>query len=53
LAGAKGRSPHTLEAVERLLASGEQEMSAAEVEIRLIAATFGKMSRHSGTKVPG
>ena len=31
LAGAKGRSPHTLEAVERLLASGEQEMSAAEV----------------------
>ena len=31
LAGAKGRSPHTLEAVERLLVSGEQEMSAAEV----------------------
>ena len=31
LAGAKGRSPHTLEAVERLLASGEQELSAAEV----------------------
>ncbi len=31
LAGAKGRSPHTLEAVERLLAPGEQEMSAAEV----------------------
>ena len=30
LAGAKGRSPHTLEAVERLLASGA-EMSAAEV----------------------
>src|SRR5499425_893083 len=31
LAGAKGRSPHTLEAVERLLVSGEQEMSAAQV----------------------
>jgi hypothetical protein len=31
LAGAKGRSAHTLEAVERLLASGTQEMSAAEV----------------------
>src|SRR5258707_8413127 len=31
LAGAKGRSPHTLEAVERLLVSGGQEMSAAEV----------------------
>jgi two-component system CitB family response regulator len=31
LAGAKGRSPHTLEAVERLLASSGQEMSAAEV----------------------
>jgi two-component system CitB family response regulator len=31
LAGAKGRSAHTLEAVERLLASGGQEMSAAEV----------------------
>jgi response regulator of citrate/malate metabolism len=31
LAGAKGRSPHTLEAVERLLVSGAQEMSAAEV----------------------
>ena len=30
LAGAKGRSPHTLEAVERLLAPGA-EMSAAEV----------------------
>src|SRR6516225_438833 len=33
LAGAKGRSPHTLEAVERLLASGGQEMSAAEVAV--------------------
>ena len=31
LAGAKGRSPHTLEAVERLLVSGEQELSATEV----------------------
>jgi len=31
LAGAKGRSPHTLDAVERLLMSGTQEMSAAEV----------------------
>jgi response regulator of citrate/malate metabolism len=31
LAGAKGRSPHTLEAVERLFVSGEREMSAAEV----------------------
>jgi two-component system CitB family response regulator len=31
LAGAKGRSPHTLEAVERLLASTGQEVSAAEV----------------------
>ena len=31
LAGAKGRSPHTLEAVERLLVSSKQEMSAAEV----------------------
>src|SRR5262249_48500297 len=31
LAGAKGRSPHTLEAVERLLVSGGQEMSAAQV----------------------
>ena len=31
LAGAKGRSPHTLDAVERLLASGGQEMSATEV----------------------
>ena len=31
LAGAKGRSPHTLDAVERLLMSGAQEMSAAEV----------------------
>jgi response regulator of citrate/malate metabolism len=31
LAGAKGRSAHTLEAVERLLASSGQEMSAAEV----------------------
>ena len=31
LASAKGRSPHTLEAVERLLASGGQEMSAGEV----------------------
>jgi response regulator of citrate/malate metabolism len=31
LAGAKGRSPHTLEAVERLLVSGAQEMSAAQV----------------------
>jgi two-component system CitB family response regulator len=31
LAGAKGRSLHTLEAVERLLASGGQEMSATEV----------------------
>ena len=31
LAGAKGRSAHTLEAVERLLASGGQELSAAEV----------------------
>lgn len=31
LAGAKGRSPHTLEAVERLLATGGQELSAAEV----------------------
>ena len=31
LTGAKGRSPHTLEAVERLLASGEQELSATEV----------------------
>jgi len=31
LAGAKGRSAHTLEAVERLLASGGQEMSAGEV----------------------
>jgi response regulator of citrate/malate metabolism len=31
LAGAKGRSPHTLEAVERLLVSGGQEMSATEV----------------------
>jgi two-component system CitB family response regulator len=34
LAGAKGRSPHTLEAVERLLVSGEREMSAAEVAER-------------------
>ena len=31
LAGAKGRSPHTLETVERLLGSGDQEMSAAEL----------------------
>ncbi len=31
LAGAKGRSAHTLEAVERLLAPGGQELSAAEV----------------------
>jgi two-component system CitB family response regulator len=31
LAGAKGRSPHTLEAVEKLLATGGQEMSATEV----------------------
>jgi two-component system CitB family response regulator len=31
LAGAKGRSAHTLEAVERLLTSGGQELSAAEV----------------------
>lgn len=31
LTGAKGRSAHTLEAVERLLASGGQEMSAAQV----------------------
>jgi response regulator of citrate/malate metabolism len=31
LAGAKGRSPHTLETVERLLDSGEAEMSAAEL----------------------
>jgi len=31
LAGAKGRSAHTLQAVERLLASGGQEMSAAQV----------------------
>jgi response regulator of citrate/malate metabolism len=31
LAGAKGRSAHTLEAVERLLTSGRQELSAAEV----------------------
>jgi DNA-binding CsgD family transcriptional regulator len=31
LAGGKGRSAHTLEAVERLLASGEADMSAAEV----------------------
>jgi two-component system CitB family response regulator len=31
LTGAKGRSPHTQEAVERLLASGTQEMSATEV----------------------
>ena len=31
LAGAKGRSPHTLEAVERLLVSSGQEVSAAEV----------------------
>ena len=29
--GAKGRSAHTLEAVERVLASGAQELSAAEV----------------------
>ena len=31
LAGAKGRSAHPLEAVERLLASSGQEMSAAQV----------------------
>jgi response regulator of citrate/malate metabolism len=31
LAGAKGRSPHTLETVERLLRSGEAEMSATEL----------------------
>ena len=31
LAGTKGRSPHTLETVERLLGSGDQEMSAAEL----------------------
>lgn len=31
LAGAKGRSPHTLETVERLLGSGDQEMSATEL----------------------
>ena len=31
LAGMKGRSPHTLETVERLLGSGDQEMSAAEL----------------------
>ena len=31
LSGAKGRSAHTLEAVERLLTSGGQELSAAEV----------------------
>ncbi len=31
LTGAKGRSGHTLDAVERLLASGDRDMSAAEV----------------------
>jgi response regulator of citrate/malate metabolism len=31
LAGAKGRSAHTLHAVERLLESGDRDMSAAEV----------------------
>jgi two-component system CitB family response regulator len=31
LAGAKGRSPHTLETVERLLGSGDQELSATEL----------------------
>ena len=31
LAGAKGRSPHTLETVERLLAADEAEMSATEL----------------------
>src|SRR5260370_13761331 len=31
LAGAKGRSPPNMEAVERLLASGSQELSAAEL----------------------
>jgi response regulator of citrate/malate metabolism len=31
MAGPKGRSPHTLEAVERLLASSGREMSATEV----------------------
>jgi len=31
LSGAKGRSAHTLEAVERLLATARQELSAAEV----------------------
>jgi len=31
LAGTKGRSPHTLETVERLLGSAEQEMSATEL----------------------
>jgi response regulator of citrate/malate metabolism len=31
LVGAKGRSPHTLEAVERLLVSSGQEISAAQV----------------------
>jgi len=31
LAGSNGRSPHTLDAVEKLLATGGKEMSAAEV----------------------
>ena len=31
LAGVKGRSPHTLETVERLLEAGEAEMSATEL----------------------
>jgi response regulator of citrate/malate metabolism len=31
LAGVKGRSPHTLETVERLLSSSDQEMSATEL----------------------
>jgi response regulator of citrate/malate metabolism len=31
LAGVKGRSPHTLETVERLLSSSHQEMSATEL----------------------
>jgi response regulator of citrate/malate metabolism len=31
LAGAKGRSPHTLETVERLLGAGDQELSATEL----------------------
>jgi len=31
MAGAKGRSAHTLDAVERLLESGDRDMSAAEI----------------------